>query len=296
MRTLTVVSLALVLLALPLVAGAPSDNPRELGPVLLKDLVVKEGTVTIWVSSGGCTEKASIKPVLSREKDPAGGPMRYTVTFERVREDSCKAVQHDVELVYDVAKDLGITGAYTLTVANPVAASSKAAAQADPLPQALLAATRRAIEMEMKSYQSRLEAAERGVGPPENVAKFKGKLAELKGWLDKYGAMDPGQYTLGTPAADAAAVLEDARKYGPVEPAVKRVVTAWVKEVQKEGSTLFLEEMSKSGPFYHMAGVVGDDYSRFKLGEKYTLTIYLVYKREYFGLVADYYVYVADVK
>lgn len=35
---------------------------------------------------------------------------------------------------------------------------------------------------------------------------------------------------------------------------------------------------------------------RLKPGRKYELTVYLVYKREYFALIPDYYVHIVDVK
>jgi hypothetical protein len=54
--------------------------------------------------------------------------------------------------------------------------------------------------------------------------------------------------------------------------------------------------MTKSGPFYHIAGIKGDDYSVLKVGKRYRVEIYLLYKREYFGFIPNYYVYIAEFK
>jgi hypothetical protein len=87
---------------------------------------------------------------------------------------------------------------------------------------------------------------------------FKKRIAELQGELEKYRAMDLDSYTLPE----------------------KKTVTVLVNGPYKEGSILELEDMTKSGPFYHLAGIRGDDYNAFITGLKYTMTVYFVYKRD----------------
>ena len=62
------------------------------------------------------------------------------------------------------------------------------------------------------------------------------------------------------------------------------------------GARLPVEEASRSGPFYHLAGIRGRDYGILKPGKKYRLQLCLVYRRKYFGLIGDYYVYVLSVR
>lgn len=81
--------------------------------------------------------------------------------------------------------------------------------------------------------------------------------------------------------------------YGPVTPPQKRTVTLTVKEACKEGSLLEIQGMTKSGPFYHLAG---GDFGRLKPGQKYEATVYLVFNRESLGFIPDYYVHLVDAK
>jgi hypothetical protein len=157
-----------------LLAGAPSDNPRELGPVVLKELVIKDGKVMVRVDSGGCTDKASLKAKVQREKGLSESTPHYVLSFERVRADDCKAMMLEgVVLEYDIAKDLGIGGVHTLSVSNRVVPRTQRAATEGNAPsEALLSATVRSIEMEIASYEDRLKTAERGVGPAGNAEKF----------------------------------------------------------------------------------------------------------------------------
>jgi hypothetical protein len=59
---------------------------------------------------------------------------------------------------------------------------------------------------------------------------------------------------------------------------------------------LSVEGTSKSGPFYHLAGIGGGDYGILKKGKRYRLDLCLVYRREYFGLIGDYYVHVVSAR
>jgi hypothetical protein len=286
------------LLSVPFLAGTPSDNPRVLGPVVLRELAIRDGTVSLRVDSGGCTDKASIKATVRKEAGLTEMAPHYVLTFDRVSADDCKAMLLDgVALEYDIARDLRITGLYTLSVTNWVSPrSGDYVVEEVSLKKALITATARAIEMELRGYEGKLKTAESGVGPAGNAEKFRKSISELKGALEKYKNLDPADYSLGTPQGDPVSALEGQQEYGPVQPAPERTVTVVVKEPYKEGSTPDVEGMSRSGPFFHLAGIAGNDYSRLKPGTRYELMLYLVYKREYFGAVSDYYVYVADFK
>jgi len=50
----------------------------------------------------------------------------YVLTFERIAADDCKAfLPEGVDLVFDLEKDLGLSGRYTLSVANRVRPGKK---------------------------------------------------------------------------------------------------------------------------------------------------------------------------
>jgi hypothetical protein len=159
-------------------------------------------------------------------------------------------------------------------------------------------ATLRAIEMELEGYGKRLKVAETGVGPGGNVGIFKKKIERLKGELQRFRNTDPESYSL-SPQKDEnrnADLFDKMGKFGPVVPPEKEKVSVLVDQKIRDGVILNIEGMTRSGPFYHVAGIVNDDYSRIKLNKTYELTIYLVYKREYFGFIPDYYVYIAGCR
>lgn len=298
MEKTTICTALVFLLSVPFLAGTPSDNPRVLGPVVLRELAIKDGKVSLRVDSGGCTDRASIKATVRKEAGLAERAPHYVLTFERVSADDCKALLFDgVELEYDIARDLRITGLYTLSVTNWVSPRlGDSVVKEMSLKKALITATARAIEMELKGHEGKLRTAESGVGPAGNAEKFRKSITELKGELEKHRNLDPEDYSLGAPRGDLVSALEGNREYGPVQPAPEKTVTVVVKEPYSEGATLDVEGMSRSGPFFHIAGITGNDYSRLKPGMQYELMIYLVYKREYFGAVSDYYVYIADFR
>jgi hypothetical protein len=86
----------------------------------------------------------------------------------------------------------------------------------------LLAATVRAIELEIEAAKRKLKAAEAGTGPRQNVERFRQKVRGLEAEQARFGRLKPGK--------------------------------------------------------------------------KYRLQLGLVYRREYFGLIGDYYVYVMSVR
>jgi hypothetical protein len=79
-------------------------------------------------------------------------------------------------------------------------------------------------------------------------------------------------------------------------PAELREAVVTVDAPYDVGSLLAVEGTSRSGPFFHLTGVLGGDAAVLKPGQRYRLTMYLVYRREYFGFIGDYYVYVSRVR
>jgi hypothetical protein len=286
-----------IVVALP-AASQPmkeSRSPRETGRVTLSELSIREGKVLFRVESNGCTDAHSFRVHVKKEGNDSAGIPRYRLTIERIVVDECKALLLDgVEIVLDLEKDLGIRGPATVSVDNPVVRAS--GVRADPA-RAMLNATIKAIGLEIDSYKGKLSTAESGTGPAGNADAFRKKLAELEDQKAEFTGMRAEDYPQPSGAESVGvSILKDPAPYGPVLPPVLRDVTASVDGKAADGTLLAVNGASKSGPFYHLAGIAGDDYSILQPGMNRRLTLCLVYRREYFGLIADYYVYVAGVQ
>jgi hypothetical protein len=278
---------ALVLFALPVSAqpGKISGGPRELGTAVLRGLSIRDGKLGFRVDSNGCTDAGSFKVRVRREEGFTPKAAHYWLTIDRVRIDECKAMLWEgVVIEMDLAKDLGLKGKYTLSVENPV------------LPN-LLAATVRAIEQEIEATRPKLKAAEEGTGSKENAERFRKKIRDLEAERAKFAAMKSEQYPAPVQKpSDPTSVLEEFAGSGPLLPPVIREVTVKLDGPCVEGALLPVEGTSKSGPFYHLAGIAGGDYRLLKSGKALRLQLCLLYRREYFGLIGDYYVYVLSAR
>jgi hypothetical protein len=122
MRTLFVV-LALVLIALP-VTAQPSrfvEGQRELGPIVVTELAIRDGKLVFRTDSGGCTDAGSFTVDIVKEEGIASKVPNYRLTIRRIRIDECKAFLVDGVLIeLDLEKDLGLKGRCTISVENPV--------------------------------------------------------------------------------------------------------------------------------------------------------------------------------
>ena len=135
------------------------------------------------------------------------------------------------------------------------------------LREALLAATVRAIGLEIGAARGKLKAAEEGTGPQENVEGFRRKIRDLEAERAKFDSLEPGGYPapVKTPA-DPASVLESSGGSGPVLPPAIREAAVRVDGPCADGALLPVEGASRSGPFYHLAGIAGGDYYVYVVG------------------------------
>ena len=165
------------------------------------------------------------------------------------------------------------------------------------LQKSLLAATVRAIELEIEATRQKLKTAEEGTGPEENVQRFRQKLRDLEAEQARLARLKPEEYPEPVKgSSDPGSIFESSGGSGPVLPPLLREATVQIDAPCAEGALLPVEGTSKSGPFYHLAGITGDDYGILKPGKKLRLQLCLVYRREYFGLIGDFYVYVLSVR
>lgn len=220
---------------------------------------------------------------MSRKEGLALRTAHYQLMIDRVRIDECKALLWEgVEIEMDLEKDLGLKGAYTISVSNPVLSN-------------LLAATLKAIGLELEATRMKLIAAEEG--SKENVERFKQKIRDLMVGQARVTGLGSERYPVPViESPDPASGLESSGGFGPVLPPRIREVTVMLDGPCAEGDLLPVEGTSKSGPFYHLAGIAGGDYRLLKPGKKFRLRLCLVYRREYFGLIDDFYVYVLGVR
>lgn len=151
-----------------------------------------------------------------------------------------------------------------LVAAPPLRAQSGGESNA-----ALLAATLRAIELEIAAAGQRLKAAEAGTGPKENVERFRQKIRDLEAERARIAAMKPEEYPAPVEKpSESGSVLESSASSGPVLPPPLLRVTLdsagpcaqGAQEPCADGALLAVQGTSKSGPFYRLAGIAGGDY------------------------------------
>ena len=302
--------LALLVIGFPASAQTPklSRGPRELGVAVLREVSLREGKLVFRVDSGGCTDASSFKVRTAREQGTSPKVPHYRLTIERVRIDECKAMLWEGVLIeLDLEKDIGLKGQYTVAVDNPVfpgqgvvprpAPATGAGGETRDPREALLAATVRSIGLEIESTRQKLKAAEAGTGPKDNIERFRQKLQGLEAEEARFGVMAADEYPAPVKQApDQPSILEQSAGHGPVLPPVIREIVITVDAPLGDGAQLSVEGTSKSGPFYHLAGIDGGDYGILKTGRRYRLTVALVYRREYFGLIGNYFVHVMGVR
>lgn len=91
------------------------------GVALLKSLTVHNGKLSFISDTGGCTEKKSFRLIAENVSSPTEEIPHYKLTVERVVPDHCKGFFADgVRIEFDLEKDSGLKGAYTVSITNPV--------------------------------------------------------------------------------------------------------------------------------------------------------------------------------
>lgn len=159
------------------------------------------------------------------------------------------------------------------------------------------------------------------LSPTENMDELKGKCidAAIRGilldrqkfinWIKNYDQANvtEGAVSLEEMHNQLARLEEDLNKYKNINPdsyqlPEKKILVAWIAyDEAGENTQIHFEHQTRSGPFYHITGINGDNYNiittNSDLGEpknKYVMTIYLVYPRYY--PLPNYYVYIDSLK
>ena len=110
------------------------------------------------------------------------------------------------------------------------------------------------------------EAAIKAIKLEMSRAQTQAVRLTLEADLEKFQNMKPVEYTLPE----------------------KTVETVWVEEKAGDNVILYVNGMSRSGPWYYLSGIVGGDYDRLKPKTKYVASYYKVYPRAYWRMSSAY--------
>lgn len=267
---------AFLALLVPWVGAEPvaqyALTPQETGVLVLSELAIGEKSIRLRVPSLGCTTKDDIVAQVV-EDTPQNGVPHYVVTFIREVPDPCGG-SGEVVLFFDLEEDLHLNVPCILSVTNPVLLPQES--QDLSLARDLIAATVFALEREIMRY-SESEHPNR-----------EEKIALLSRELERFRNMPPSAYRLS-----GEEEVVHLGQFGVLMPPEVREVEVRTPP-QGLGDILEVVGMTRSGPFYHVAGIRGGDFSHFSPSQRYRMTLYLVFRREYFSFIPNYYVYIAD--
>jgi hypothetical protein len=98
-----------------------SDSPRKAGEEILLEVITKPNKLIVRVGSNGCTNKNSFKVNVEKRDGLSTKSPHYVLTIVRTSADECKAiVEGGPIIIFDMEKDLGLTGHYTYSLTNRI--------------------------------------------------------------------------------------------------------------------------------------------------------------------------------
>jgi hypothetical protein len=288
--------------------------PTEEGILVLRSLNIEDHKIKIKVNTNGCTDKNSIKAIIKKSSRIDPKVPDYEITFIREKPDDCKAFIPDGAVIeHDLKRDFNIQMPYTLKIENPVMSFTKD----DPyftigkvketiqeelikgeqgkfilgaiqemtteIKQEIKNATIYAIQQEIERYKNR--------GEKEKVKKLENELKEIKQIKDEDFQI-PGDSQEDKPNPEDLFTLS----FGLIYPCKVIQTEIIADKIISIGDILKVKGMTRSGPFYHVAGIKKDLLEKIRPGKTYKANLCLVYKREYFGFIPNYYVYLADIE
>ena len=136
-----------------------------------------------------------------------------------------------------------------------------------------LAATIKAIELEIGRYRSWIDLRKNKKIDQKDLPALEDALSRLESDLKKYQQMTVADYNLPD----------------------KITTKAWVESKAADNSILYVHGMSRSGPWYHLAGIAGGDYTILRPGVLREVVFYEVYPRNYWNM-SSMYVCVTEVR
>lgn len=318
-KTITVLAAGIFLLSSGLLAQVP--DARRTGEEVLYEALLGAKGFLIVVESNGCTQKESFQ-VDSLKNKNQDGSLHYAFTVRRVRPDDCKGMAERVIIHFDIEKDLGIKGRFTYSLANrifqaragedslfsivekyfsigKVTGQQQETAAPIRIESRLASALKEELDLVSLAVRSELKKA-MVFAIESEIARYRqrgdqARIAELTEQLKKFKSMPDGEFPLPPeePEPSGQSLLTPS---GPILPPQVVEAEVVISGALKPGTLLEVAGMTRSGPFYHLAGSRGDILNRLKPGQKYAVILCLLYKREYFGQIPNYYVYLAGIK
>jgi hypothetical protein len=138
------------------------------------------------------------------------------------------------------------------------------------LKQACISAAICGIELEIKRHQDWIGQRKE---ENEDYSEIQKRLSRLKGDLEKFSNIELEDYEIPR----------------------RLQLKAWIRSPASENSILYMESMTRSGPWHHICGIKGDDYTVIQPNKEYLMTVYLVYPRYYWHM-ESYYIYIGEYK
>ncbi len=305
---------------------AQSPDARRVGEEVLYEALLGARDFLIVVPSNGCTRKESFQVESAGQTNPDGS-IHYILTVKRKTPDECKMMPHKEIIHFNLENDLGIKGRFTYSLSNRIfpgqveenslysiiekyfniePGSSHISPEhqpesTSPRKSSFNPATAVRDEIEKIKLQVRSELKQAMIYALEQeINRYqkrgdKNKVFELKEELKKFQAMADSDFPL--PPEEAEPANQSLfQPDGPILPPRVREARIIVSEPLKQGAILEVAGMTKSGPFYHLAGARGNILAELKPGQTYDVNLLLIFKREYFGPIPNYYVYLAGLK
>ncbi|MBC7365035.1 MAG: hypothetical protein H5U07_10950, partial [Candidatus Aminicenantes bacterium] len=302
-----------VLLSVNLSAQYP--DARRTGEEVLYEALLGAKGFYIVVESNGCTQKESFKIETTKKINP-DGTTSYLLTVLRKMPDECKRLPEQIVLYFDLEKDLGLKGRFTYSLSNkifPAAISDSLSSivekyftldkaniskqeKTEPATgkvkteTSFLTTLKEELEHHAALIRSELKEAMLFAIQSE-VDRYrqrgdKKKVEELSQQLEKFRSLPETEIPLpsGATEAEATPFLSP----GPILPPQVRTAEIIVKEPLQIGSLLEVKGMTRSGPFYHLAGYRDDILQKLQPGKIHKVYLCLIYKREYFGFIPNY--------
>ena len=304
--------------------SAPAFSASEIGQVVLRSFRVDSHVVSIRINSNGCTDKNSVIPVISVSYPIDKNSPHYDITFVRLKADWCKAfLPEGVLLTYNLKEDLGIDTRkfYTLRCTNPIfpigedisyfvisdIRVEKVEEDASVSPNLLKAfeeyikeridkirmefrsAILYAIDAEINRYQS--------ASRPDKNQRLSFLMAEKKRIkaLPADSLIDAAYFESDSFISANFQNIPGAfsnEPYGPITPCkCGQVTLSPDKSIYHLGELLPVKGMTRSGPFYHIAGISGGQPLKVKANQVNEVVVCWVFKRDYWHF-SSYYVYV----
>lgn len=147
--------------------------------------------------------------------------------------------------------------------------------------RACLSSTVKAIQLEIERYEVWIENAKLQKNS-EKELEYQITIDSLKKDLNTFQKMKDSDYVL--PLKRSVFSYPSNIRFTPQ----LITTTAWVEEAATDNTVLYVEGMSKSGPWFHLAGIVENDYSVLKPKVKYKITFYTVYGCNYWNMTSAY--------